>query len=108
MMTTLCIVTLEIAYALWGLFFGMCIPFATYVAPANSFLGKTAFFVSVYSLTIGIFYIMSVYFMAKRKYAGVKLALLTNILGIPFLMPIALGVFSFYFFTRPQVKSQFK
>ncbi|MCX6706140.1 MAG: hypothetical protein NTV24_03510 [Candidatus Woesebacteria bacterium] len=98
----------EIGYVLLGLFFTIVFPFINYSAPANSLIGRIKFPISVYSFIIGFLYLISVYFISRRKLIGLKLAIVVNTMGVFLIMPIVIGLMSFYYFTRPKVKEQFK
>ena len=97
----------KLSYLLWGIFLLIPFPIMNYYVPSNSFIGRIRFPLSIYAGVIGLLYLISFLYLSKRKSIGLKIAIIPNILGIPFLMPILLGIMSLYYFTRPKIKGQF-
>jgi hypothetical protein len=103
------LVGIELLYLLWGLFLAIYLPLLNYLS------GRTALIIlgirfpySIYALIVGSLYLLSAVFLTRRRPVGMKLAFAANILGIPFIVPIVLGLISFVLLNRPEIKAKFK
>jgi hypothetical protein len=108
MFKVLTFAAIELSYLIWGIFCIFAFPFMNYAAPCNSLMGRIRFPISAYSIAVGILYLISLYFISRRKLIGLKLAIIANTLGILLLIPILLGLESLFYFIRPEIREQFK
>lgn len=97
----------EFYYISGGIVLSIGLPFINYLAPHNSLIGRIRFPISLYAILIGSFYLVTGLYIARRKRIGLKLALIVNIMGIPLIFPITIGLVSLIFF-RANIKKQFK
>ena len=102
------LVAIELCYLVWGIFLAVYLPLLNYLAPAEISILGIRFSSSIYALIVGLLYLMSAVFILRRRPFGLKLAIAANVLGIPFLVPIVIGLISFVLFNRPEIKEQFK
>lgn len=102
------LIAMEACYLLWGIFLSVFLPLLNYLAPRKITLLGIEFSFSIYMVIVGMLYLMSAVFIIRRRPFGLKLAVVANVLGIPFLVPIVIGLTSFVLFNRPEIKEQFK
>ncbi len=101
-------VGLEACYLVWGAFLAVFLPILNYLGPNQVMLFGIKISFSIYVVIVGLLYLFSAAFLARRRPVGLKLAIIANVLGIPLLVPIVLGLISFVLLNRPEIKEQFK
>ncbi len=104
------LIALESCYLVWGLFLAIYLPILNYLAPQTSsiFGIKLPVSMSIYAVVVGFLYLLSAVFMVRRRPVSFKLSIAANVLGIPLLVPIVIGLISFVLLNRPEIKEQFK
>ncbi|MEW6009550.1 MAG: hypothetical protein AB1629_07955 [Candidatus Omnitrophota bacterium] len=104
------LILLELCYLAWGLFLAIYLPILNYLIPRKmEILGlRFSFPISIYAVAVGLLYLLSAVFMARRRPISFKLSTAANVLGIIFLVPIVMGLISFVLLNRPEIKEQFK
>lgn len=102
------LISMELIYLIWGLFLAVYLPIMSILRGRDVICSTLKFPVSIYAVIVGLLYLISALFIVRRRPVGFKVAIIANILGIPFLVPIVIGVISFVLFNRPEVKAQFK
>ena len=102
------LILLELCYLVWGIFLAVFLLILGFLTSAKVSMLGIEFSASIYGGLVGLLYLLSAVFIARRRPVGLKLAIVANILGIPFLVPIIIGLISFVLFNRPEIKDQFK
>jgi hypothetical protein len=108
---TVVFIAIELCYLAWGTVLAIYLPILTYLASRDVVvLGVSVPFVlyAIYIVIVGLLYLLSVIFMARRRPVSFKLAAAANILGIPLLVPVVIGLISIVVLNRPEIKEQFK
>ncbi|MBU2541631.1 MAG: hypothetical protein KJ593_06990 [Candidatus Omnitrophica bacterium] len=99
---------LELCYLVWGAFLAVFLPVLNYLGPNVVAIFGIKIPFSIYVVIVGLLYLFSAVFLVRRRPFGLKLAIAANVLGIPLLVPIVLGLISFVLLNRPEIKEQFK
>ncbi|MBU2578766.1 MAG: hypothetical protein ABIA74_06090 [bacterium] len=99
-----------LGFASLGIFLIVFFPIMNYLSPAHptSVLARIRLPLSIYSVIIGILYMISCFLIAKLKFSGIKLAIFASVIGIFLGFPIVGLVLIISYYFLPSVKEQFQ